>query len=436
MSFAISPYKRAGLFFFGVCSVIYGISSKRFFWLSSGAAALTLAYKLPALVASVKERSRIDQLIDLSCTLYHPKTKGQYLSQEHSDRLARLDKILIDCTRSATLEQAVQALSRVISKDSSVKAALVEDPLKQGFSGNPVYLITDASGKLILVVKAFTEKKVFLQELYGINNLQRRHLKNAQGVAFQDGGYFRDYGKEYFLLATSPAPGLHLIDVIDELSKRHDQLDNAMKCVQVYARALGELHSQKPSRTKLSPAFCNELARDYHHNVRTIEKSGIHIDSRNSKLFYQLFEKVRSLDVQKGRTHLDLTPKNVFCDLSNDRAILIDCGSMAIGYKFPGYDFITAAYYLAWQLKVRKISPELVQQLMAQFRDSYLASGGTLPSDEEETFYTAFLAVDTLSSWCTSSKDNDHGQGRITLSIDILKKLRWEDKPLFEIAST
>jgi len=147
----------------------------------------------------------------------------------------------------------------------------------KGVSGAPVFTVHDQNGQLIGFAKGFLKHTELAEEMRAQRTIQGFGLKESAtsqglgvGKCHIQGATPKD-DKYYFLMLQSVASGKGIDDHLDAVSKsgnREEAMQVALNAVTKTAKAMAELHTQRPS-AKAAPANCKGMTLDLNSQLTT-----------------------------------------------------------------------------------------------------------------------------------------------------------------------
>jgi len=285
---------------------------------------------------------------------------------------------------------------------------------QHGLSGNPLFLVKNAQGDLLFVIKVFKgpfhADHNFMRELSGFQVAATIDGKSFTMVTARAVGKCVIGGERYGLLAISPAVGTSLADVMMKMiaylrmSQHSPEMAAAIRQELVEAISLGghafkrlgqvyaELHQLRAQKeVGIHPSIVRYAETKLIKVLRVLERDDHGIDRKVlQRYFYALLDRLQQEETIRSFVHGDPNPANFMYDAKTDSLYMVDLGGLIRAADCDGnpignrtVDFVGAID----GIEIDKLFG-LPEQERARLVQAFVAGYGTVPTKLERDFFT------------------------------------------------
>ena len=345
----------------------------------------------------------------------------------NSQALKRVEEAFSDYSHK---EGWVASLAQFVGKTVGLKnIEIVPVDIEAGWSGDNTYWVRDLNTKEVkLFLKTFqADSKNYLPEIYGLKTL--RKVKQLATPKIQALGKCYLEKTCYFLIGEDLASGRSVQQYYNDVGRyalssaeRKIALQSVIQAIRGCGKGMAAMHSHVKREKKALPVWVKTAL--YIHLEKSITKlkvnpkEGINIEKFQQYIENAIKTMESSSSFYTGMAHGDVKLVHTFYDLESQKFALIDppwiwrsIDRNGIANGLPSRDycqFIASltlnrfGYFLQPDQTVFKqelLSKEEANLVVKAFKESYLESGGMVPSEAEEDFFWLWHDLTFVSNY-------------------------------------
>ncbi|MFC1843070.1 phosphotransferase family protein [Candidatus Dependentiae bacterium] len=354
-------------------------------------------------------QARINKIFDLTrkmrCAPEGEKqdVKADYI-KKIEDYIKKIENLLVDYTVENDIKKTIKHfLYKTVGLQIN-EADIQEssDASQRGLSGNPLLFIPDKKGNLKLVIKIFHKPfdlaGHFIKEIAGFQITSTMKGEKFHLISIKAIGKCKIDGKEYGLLAISPAAGISLQGLLTKLFfmpkgsvERVNMLLVVKRAFEKLGAALAEFHNIRVQKNvPLHSAVMKRARRHFKSTIEQLKDGDYGVDSQDlQKYFDDLAGRMEKVKTTRSIVHGDANLGNYLYDQKTDTLSLVDYYALHRVADQEGNPIWHAAFDFMNVLDAITIGKEFgfSEQECAVARDAFIKGYGAVPTRLEQEFF-------------------------------------------------